>query len=77
MLNLKFFKEMKYYEIKTLSTEDLKNRLVEESEGLENLRFQKSIGQLENFKGIQNTKKLIARISTVLKERELSDKKDK
>lgn len=68
---------MKYYEIKTLSTDDLKNRLKEESEGLENLRFQKSIGQLENFKGIQNTKKLIARIHTVLKERELSDKKDK
>ena len=48
---------MKYYEIKTISTEDLKNRLKEENEGLENLRFQKSIGQLENFKGIQNTKK--------------------
>lgn len=68
---------MKYYEIKTLATLDLKNRLKEESEGLENLRFQKSIGQLENFKGIQNTKKLIARIHTILKERELSDKKDK
>ncbi len=68
---------MKYYEIKTISTEDLKNRLKEENEGLENLRFQKSIGQLENFKGIQNTKRIIARIHTVLKERELSDKKDK
>ena len=68
---------MKYYEIKTLATEDLKNRLKEENEGLENLRFQKSIGQLENFKGIQNTKRIIARIHTVLKERELSDKKDK
>ncbi|MBZ0204107.1 MAG: 50S ribosomal protein L29 [Ignavibacteria bacterium] len=68
---------MKYYEIKTLTTVDLKNRLKEESEGLENLRFQKSIGQLENFKGIGNTRKLIARIHTILKERELSDKKDK
>jgi len=68
---------MKYYEIKTLSTEDLKSRLKEETEGLENLRFQKSIGQLENFKGIQNTKKIIARIHTVLIERESSDKKDK
>ncbi|MCC6865013.1 MAG: 50S ribosomal protein L29 [Ignavibacteria bacterium] len=68
---------MKYYEIKTLSTVDLINRLKEENEGLENLRFQKSMGQLENFKGIKNTKKIIARIETVLKERELSDKKDK
>jgi large subunit ribosomal protein L29 len=66
---------MKYYEIKTLSTEDLKNRLNEEYESLENLRFQKSLGQLENFKSISNTKKLIARIKTVLRQRELSEKK--
>ena len=68
---------MKIYEIKALSTADLKNRLTEESEGLENLRFQRSLGQLESFKSIQNTKRLIARIHTVLKERELSEKKDK
>jgi len=68
---------MKIYEIKQISTEDLKNRLKEESEGLENLRFQKTLGQLESFKSIKNTKKLIARIHTVLKERELSEKKDK
>jgi large subunit ribosomal protein L29 len=74
---------MKLYEIRTLSTEDLKGRLKEESESLENLRFQKSIGQLENFKSIQNTRKLIARIHSVLKERETTDlteqagKKDK
>ncbi len=60
---------MKIYEIKALSNEDLKNRLNEEYESLENLRFQLSIGQLENFKSISNTKKLIARISTVLKEK--------
>jgi large subunit ribosomal protein L29 len=68
---------MKIYEIKQISTEDLKNRLKEESEGLENLRFQKTLGQLESFKSIKNTKKIIARIHTVLKERELSEKKDK
>ena len=61
---------MKLYEIKSLSSSELKNRLNEESESLENLRFQKSMGQLENFKSIVNTKKLIARIHTVLKERE-------
>jgi large subunit ribosomal protein L29 len=68
---------MKIFEIKALSTEDLKNTLKEETEGLENLRFQKTLGQLESFKSIKNTKKLIARMNTVLKERELSDKKDK
>jgi large subunit ribosomal protein L29 len=65
---------MKLYEIKSLSSEEMKNRLKEESESLENLRFQKSMGQLENFKSIMNTKKLISRISTILKERELSGK---
>jgi large subunit ribosomal protein L29 len=73
---------MKIYEIKSMTTDDLRNRLKEESEGLENLRFQRSLGQLESFKSIQNTRRLIARINTIIKEREMSqeiskDKKDK
>lgn len=68
---------MKIYEIKGLATEDLKVRLKEETESLENLRFQKSIGQLENFKAIQNTKRLIARIHTILKQRDQSIKTEK
>ena len=67
---------MKVFEIRELATEDLKARLKEQYEGLENLRFQKSIGQLENFKSIQNTKRLIARISTILKEREVKLQKE-
>ena len=63
---------MKIYEIRGLTSEDLQRRLKEETESLENLRFQKSIGQLENFKAIQNTKRIIARINTVIKEREKS-----
>jgi large subunit ribosomal protein L29 len=65
---------MKIYEIRELSTEDLKQRLKDENESLENLRFQRSIGQLENFKSIQNTKKLISRIHTILNERMKSAK---
>jgi len=60
---------MKIYEIRGLSTEDLKQMLKDETESLENLRFQRSIGQLENFKSIQNTKKLISRIHVILNER--------
>ena len=67
---------MKVFEIRELSTEDLKTRLKEQYESLENLRFQRSIGQLENFKSIQNTKKLIARIKTVMKEREAKTQKE-
>jgi large subunit ribosomal protein L29 len=68
---------MKTYEIKELSSEDLKLRLKEEYESLENLRFQRSTGQLENFKSIQNTKKLIAKIHTILKERDSATKQAK
>ncbi len=60
---------MKIYEIRGLSTEDLRQMLKDETESLENLRFQRSIGQLENFKSIQNTKKLISRIHAILNER--------
>jgi large subunit ribosomal protein L29 len=68
---------MKVYEIRALSTEDLKIRLKEESESLENLKFQRALGQLESFKSIQNTRRLIARIHTILKERETSSNKEK
>ncbi len=66
---------MKIYEIRELSTDDLKIRLKDETESLENLKFQKATGQLENFKSIKNTKRLIARIHTLLKEREQSAQK--
>jgi large subunit ribosomal protein L29 len=68
---------MKIYEIKELSTEDLKQRLRDETESLENLRFQKTIGQLENFKNIRNTRKMIARIKTILNDREKTAAKQK
>lgn len=68
---------MKIHEIRQLSTEDLNQRLKDENESLENLRFQRSIGQLENFKSIQNTKKLISRIHTILNERMKSAEKQK
>jgi len=61
---------MKIYQIKELSTQDLKNSLKDNLEALENFRFQHASGQLENYKAITNTKKVIARILTTLKERE-------
>ncbi len=61
---------MKLYEIKSLSTQDLLNTLKENYDALDNLRYRHSSGQLENNKAIMNTKKTIARILTVIKERE-------
>ncbi len=66
---------MKTYQIKQMSTEDLKVTLKDSYEALENYRFQHASGQLENYKAISNTKKDIAKILTVLKERETKEKK--
>jgi len=67
---------MKFYQIKDMTTEDLKISLKDSYEALENYRFQHSSGQLENYKSMHNAKKDIARILTVLKQREISEKKN-
>jgi large subunit ribosomal protein L29 len=67
---------MKIYQIRDLATKDLKNTLKDNYEALENFRFQHASGQLENFKSLANTKKDIARILTVLKEREKEEQKN-
>lgn len=65
---------MKIYQIKELSTPDLLNTLKEQYEALDNFTFQHASGQLENYKAMRNTKKDIARILTVIKEREAKEK---
>jgi len=67
---------MKIYQIRDLATKDLKLTLKDNYEALENFRFQHASGQLENFKSLANTKKDIARILTVLKEREKEEQKN-
>lgn len=66
---------MKIYQIKDLATKDLKTTLKDSYEALENFRFQHASGQLENFKSMANIKRDIARILTVLKEREKEEQK--
>ncbi|MBI5403716.1 MAG: 50S ribosomal protein L29 [Ignavibacteriae bacterium] len=67
---------MKIYHIRDLATKDLKVTLKDNFEALENYRFQHASGQLENFKALANTKRDIARILTVLKEREKEEQKN-
>ena len=66
---------MKTFQIRDLATKDLKTTLKDSYDALENYRFQHSSGQLENFKAIANTKRDIARILTVLKERKKEEQK--
>jgi large subunit ribosomal protein L29 len=62
---------MKLDEIRALSTEDLNAKVYELKQELLALRFQHATGQLENGKKITEIRKSIARIYTVIKEREL------
>ncbi|MCX6156357.1 MAG: 50S ribosomal protein L29 [Ignavibacteriae bacterium] len=59
-----------------MTTEDLRHNLKDSYEALENYRFQHASGQLENYKSLTNTKRDIAKILTVLKQRELAETKN-
>lgn len=57
---------MKIRELKELSTDELKNREVDLADQLFKLRFQKSLGQLDNPMKIKNIRKEISRIKTII-----------
>jgi large subunit ribosomal protein L29 len=61
---------MKRKDIIDLSTDDLKRKNVELAENLFRLRIRHTSGQLETPSALGRTKKEIARIKTVLRERE-------
>ena len=58
-------------ELRSSSPEELSSKLAEAKEELFNLRFQSATGQLENHGRLHAVRKEIARIYTVLREREL------
>ncbi len=59
------------HELDELNSVDLEARLREAKEELFNLRFQAATGQLESHGRLHTVKKDIARIYTVVREREL------
>ena len=58
-------------EIRALGDDEIVTRLREAKEELFNLRFQVATGQLDNNRRLQSIRRDIARIYTVLREREL------
>lgn len=62
---------MKVAEIRELSTEDIKKKLVETKKELFNLRFQQATGNLEKPSRIRDLRHTVARMKTVLKERQV------
>jgi len=59
-------------EIRALSTNEIENRIDDVEEEFFNLRAQFTIGQLENFNRLTELKRDIARLKTILRERELA-----
>ena len=58
-------------ELRGLGEEELVTRLKEAKEELCNLRFQAATGQLENHGRLRQVRREIARIYTIMREREL------
>ena len=62
---------MKAKEIKEMTNDELVKKLESLKEELFNLRFRHATGQLENPNVISGVKKDIARVKTIIREREL------
>jgi large subunit ribosomal protein L29 len=59
-------------EIRELSNEEILSKIEEAKEELFNLRFQQATGSLEKPSRINELRKLVARMKTILRERELT-----
>lgn len=60
-------------EIRKLSTEELNKKISEYKEELFNLRFSQATGNLEKPSRIKFLRKLVARMKTIIRERELNN----
>jgi len=58
-----------------LTDDELKQRLQEKQDALFNFRMQMATGSVDNVRGPRNTKREIARIRTVMRQREIAAEK--
>ena len=65
---------MKNSEIRALTNEEIMNKIAEYKEELFNLRFSQATGNLEKPARINELRKLVARMKTILRERDLEVK---
>jgi len=66
---------MKLYEIKEMTNDELVKRIEEEEKNLVDLRFSHQLKQLTNTSKLKLAKKDIAKMKTILTQRELVAKK--
>jgi len=62
---------MKASEIREMTVEELQTKLTELKEELFNLRFRHATGQLENPVSLRNCRREIARVQTIIRQKEL------
>ena len=60
-------------ELRKLSTEELNNKIKEYKEELFNLRFQQATGNLEKPVRLRELRKEVAKMKTIIRERELEE----
>lgn len=66
---------MKASELRELSNQELDNEVLTLKEELFNLRFEQATGQITNSARIKTVRKDIARIKTILTERQIAESK--
>ena len=66
---------MKKVDLSQTTTKDLQEKLKEDKSSLDKMMFTHSISPIENPMRIPHTKKVIARVMTELRKRELSETK--
>ena len=64
---------MKVNEIRNLTTDEIVAKIKESKEELFNLRFQQATGNLDKPSKIKELRHTVARLKTVLRERELEE----
>ena len=66
---------MKIFEIREMPTEEIKKRILEEQKNLVDLRFQQELKNLTNTAKLHAVRKDVAKMNTILKEREMQEAK--
>jgi large subunit ribosomal protein L29 len=65
---------VKSEQIREMGVDELRHKDKELQEQLFRLRFQKSLGQLDNALKLRETRRDIARVKTILKEKQVKEK---
>ncbi len=68
-------RSMKVKELRDLTDAELNKRLSDSKDELFKLRFQMATGQLDNPMKLQEVRRKIARVKTIIRERELGIKR--